>query len=52
MLKLGLESGDERVLDAMQKGINLGEAFSFEDIEASGYCDLCLSSFGTRPAIS
>lgn len=48
MLKLGLESGDQAVLDAMQKGINLTRvATILENLEAVGIGTYIYLLFGT-----
>ena len=50
MLKLGLESGDQGVLDAMQKGINLEEASSaLRAIKKAGIATYVYLLFGTPP---
>jgi Radical SAM superfamily len=48
MLKLGLESGDQRVLDQMQKGINLEEASSaLKTVKNAGIATYIYLLFGT-----
>ena len=48
MLKLGLESGDQRVLDALQKGIDLGTASRvLENLRRAGIAVYCYLLFGT-----
>jgi radical SAM superfamily enzyme YgiQ (UPF0313 family) len=50
MLKLGLESGDQAVLDAMQKGINLAEASSaLRNLKKAGIAVYAYLLFGTPP---
>lgn len=50
MLKLGLESGDQRVLDAMQKGIDLGVASaSLKTLRRAGIATYVYLLFGTPP---
>jgi hypothetical protein len=50
MLKLGLESGDQGVLDAMEKGINLEEASSaLRAIKKAGIATYVYLLFGTPP---
>ena len=46
MLKLGLESGDQSVLDSECKGMELGLATKIlASLKKAGHRDLCLSSF-------
>jgi len=48
MLKLGLESGDQRVLEAMQKGIDLGEAsLALKILKQAGIATYVYLLFGT-----
>jgi radical SAM superfamily enzyme YgiQ (UPF0313 family) len=48
MLKLGLESGDQTVLDSMQKGITLEEASSaLKNLEEAGIATYVYLLFGT-----
>ena len=48
MLKLGLESGDQTVLDEMQKGVNLEEASSaLENLKKAGIATYVYLLFGT-----
>ena len=48
MLKLGLESGDQSVLDRMCKGIDLGTASRvLNNLEAAGIAVYCYLLFGT-----
>jgi hypothetical protein len=50
MLKLGLESGDQRVLDDLQKGINLEEASSaLKSLKKAGIATYVYLLFGTPP---
>jgi radical SAM superfamily enzyme YgiQ (UPF0313 family) len=50
MLKLGLESGDQAVLDSMQKGINLEEASSaLKNLKNAGIATYVYLLFGTPP---
>jgi radical SAM superfamily enzyme YgiQ (UPF0313 family) len=50
MLKLGLESGDQTVLDSMQKGINLEEASSaLKNLKKAGIATYVYLLFGTPP---
>ncbi len=50
MLKLGLESGDQTVLDDLQKGINLEEASSaLRNLRAAGIATYLYLLFGTPP---
>ncbi len=50
MLKLGLESGDQAVLDSLQKGINLREASSaLENLKKAGIATYLYLLFGTPP---
>jgi radical SAM superfamily enzyme YgiQ (UPF0313 family) len=50
MLKLGLESGDQRVLDDLQKGINLEEATSaLKNLKKAGIATYVYLLFGTPP---
>jgi len=50
MLKLGLESGDQGVLDRMQKGIDLGEASSvLRTLNKAGIASYVYLLFGTPP---
>jgi len=50
MLKLGLESGDQGVLDAMQKGINLEEAsLALKTLKKAGIATYIYLLFGTPP---
>ena len=50
MLKLGLESGDQAVLDAMQKGIDLEEASAaLKTLRKSGIATYVYLLFGTPP---
>jgi radical SAM superfamily enzyme YgiQ (UPF0313 family) len=50
MLKLGLESGDQAVLDSMQKGINLEEASSsLKNLKKAGIATYVYLLFGTPP---
>ena len=50
MLKLGLESGDQRVLDDLQKGINLEEASSaLKNLKKAGIATYVYLLFGTPP---
>ncbi len=44
MLKLGLESGSQEVLDAMNKGNNLARSSdALKIFEAGWCCNICLS---------
>lgn len=48
MLQLGLESGDQSVLDALDKGIRLGEADAvFESLHSAGIATYVYLLFGT-----
>jgi radical SAM superfamily enzyme YgiQ (UPF0313 family) len=48
MLKLGLESGDQRVLDSLQKGIDLEEASSaLKNLQKAGIATYVYLLFGT-----
>ncbi len=50
MLKLGLESGDQGVLDQMQKGISLGEASAvLKRVKKAGIATYVYLLFGTPP---
>ena len=50
MLKLGLESGDQAVLDDLQKGINLEEASSaLKSLKNAGIATYVYLLFGTPP---
>jgi len=50
MLKLGLESGDQTVLDSLQKGINLAEASSaLRNLTKAGIATYVYLLFGTPP---
>jgi hypothetical protein len=50
MLKLGLESGDQAVLDDLQKGINLVEASSaLKNLKKAGIATYIYLLFGTPP---
>jgi radical SAM superfamily enzyme YgiQ (UPF0313 family) len=50
MLKLGLESGDQAVLDALQKGINLKEAsLALRSLKKAGISTYLYLLFGTPP---
>jgi radical SAM superfamily enzyme YgiQ (UPF0313 family) len=50
MLKLGLESGDQTVLDDLQKGINLEEASSaLKNLKKAGIATYVYLLFGTPP---
>jgi radical SAM superfamily enzyme YgiQ (UPF0313 family) len=50
MLKLGLESGDQTVLDSLQKGINLAEASSaLRNLKKAGIATYVYLLFGTPP---
>jgi hypothetical protein len=50
MLKLGLESGDQGVLDQMQKGISLGEASAvLKTVKKVGIATYVYLLFGTPP---
>jgi hypothetical protein len=50
MLKLGLESGDQRVLDDLQKGINLEETSSaLKNLKKAGIDTYVYLLFGTPP---
>ena len=50
MLKLGLESGDQTVLDSLQKGINLREASSvLRNLKEAGIATYVYLLFGTPP---
>ena len=50
MLKLGLESGDQAVLDSLQKGINLEEASSaLRNLKMAGIATYIYLLFGTPP---
>jgi len=50
MLKLGLESGDQMVLDSLQKGIHLEEASSaLKNLEEAGIATYVYLLFGTPP---
>jgi hypothetical protein len=50
MLKLGLESGDQAVLDSLQKGINLQEASSaLKNLKKAGIATYVYLLFGTPP---
>lgn len=50
MLKLGLESGDQRVLDDLQKGIHLEEASSaLKNLNKAGIATYLYLLFGTPP---
>jgi len=50
MLKLGLESGDQSVLDSLQKGINLEEAsLALKNLRKAGISTYVYLLFGTPP---
>jgi radical SAM superfamily enzyme YgiQ (UPF0313 family) len=50
MLKLGLESGDQSVLDSLQKGINLEEAsLALKNLKKTGIATYVYLLFGTPP---
>jgi hypothetical protein len=50
LLKLGLESGDQNVLDSLQKGIDLGEASSaLKNLKKTGIATYVYLLFGTPP---
>jgi radical SAM superfamily enzyme YgiQ (UPF0313 family) len=50
MLKLGLESGDQTVLDSLQKGIDLKEASSvLKNLKKAGIATYVYLLFGTPP---
>ena len=50
MHKLGLESGDQRVLEAMQKGIDLGEvSLALKTLKQAGIATYVYLLFGTPP---
>jgi radical SAM superfamily enzyme YgiQ (UPF0313 family) len=50
MLKLGLESGDQRVLDDLQKGVDLEEASSvLKNLKKAGIATYVYLLFGTPP---
>jgi radical SAM superfamily enzyme YgiQ (UPF0313 family) len=50
MLKLGLESGDQAVLDSMQKGIDLEEAsLALKNLGKAGISTYVYLLFGTPP---
>jgi radical SAM superfamily enzyme YgiQ (UPF0313 family) len=50
MLKLGLESGDQTVLDDLQKGVNLEEASSaLKNLKKAGIATYVYLLFGTPP---
>ncbi len=50
MLQLGLESGDQTVLDDLQKGINLGDAsLALKNLKESGIATYVYLLFGTPP---
>jgi hypothetical protein len=50
MLKLGLESGDQGVLDQMQKGISLGETSAIlKSVKKAGIATYVYLLFGTPP---
>jgi radical SAM superfamily enzyme YgiQ (UPF0313 family) len=50
MLKLGLESGDQKVLDSLQKGIDLEEASSaLKNLKKAGIATYIYLLFGTPP---
>jgi radical SAM superfamily enzyme YgiQ (UPF0313 family) len=50
MLKLGLESGDQAVLDDLQKGVNLEEASSaLKNLKEAGIATYVYLLFGTPP---
>jgi len=50
MLKLGLESGDQGVLDALQKGVDLGVASSvLKSLKRAGIATYVYLLFGTPP---
>jgi radical SAM superfamily enzyme YgiQ (UPF0313 family) len=50
MLKLGLESGDQVVLDSMQKGVNLEEAsLVLKNLKKAGIATYVYLLFGTPP---
>jgi radical SAM superfamily enzyme YgiQ (UPF0313 family) len=50
MLKLGLESGDQAVLDHLQKGINIEEASSaLKNLKKAGIASYVYLLFGTPP---
>jgi radical SAM superfamily enzyme YgiQ (UPF0313 family) len=50
MLKLGLESGDQTVLDDLQKGVNLDEASSaLKNLKKAGIATYVYLLFGTPP---
>ena len=48
MLKLGIESGDQRVLDGLQKGVDLGEASrALKNLKEAGIATYVYLLFGT-----
>jgi radical SAM superfamily enzyme YgiQ (UPF0313 family) len=50
MLKIGLESGDQTVLDDLQKGVNLEEASSaLKNLKGAGIATYVYLLFGTPP---
>jgi radical SAM superfamily enzyme YgiQ (UPF0313 family) len=50
MLKLGLESGDQNVLNSLQKGVDLEEASSaLENLKKAGIATYVYLLFGTPP---
>jgi len=50
MLKLGLESGEQEVIDQMQKGISLGEASAvLKNLKKAGIATYVYLLFGTPP---
>jgi radical SAM superfamily enzyme YgiQ (UPF0313 family) len=50
LLKLGLESGDQNVLDSLQKGINLEEAsLALKNLKKTGISTYIYLLFGTPP---
>jgi radical SAM superfamily enzyme YgiQ (UPF0313 family) len=50
MLQLGLESGDQTVLDDLQKGIDLEEAsYAFKNLRKAGIATYVYLLFGTPP---
>jgi hypothetical protein len=50
MLKLGIESGDQNVLDQLNKGIDLSEAsVALKTLKKTGIATYCYFLFGTPP---
>jgi len=50
MLQLGIESGDQQVLDDLQKGINLNTAGAvLKNLKKAGIATYCYFLFGTPP---